>query len=347
MGMTLFPDDTASRQALEFYMLNTARSLDAVSYMGSCWLIWVPRLAYHFTSIRHLMLAAGLLDESMRFPTALPPIDRDEARKIRTQALSQYQMAISALLRDRHPTIVLILAALIACAWEMTLGNTPAARIHADAAAQLNADTSETEAFSSSNWNEMEADVRRVVPLFVDMCKLRSSKEQEAEVPKLSDSPRPLHQRPLMLSSLNESLALVFEEISRYCAIPEEPDSANDFQLWLLRWETASIAYRPQEFETQAQKDATHLFWFVGLAVLPEYISGSHSYTSSPIMIELALKKARTITEQEIEAHGKVLDLVKRALEWLLSVIISQFPGTVHAKEAEELTERLDQESEL
>lgn len=328
-------------------MLNTARSVDAIGPMGSLWLVWVPQLAQRYDSMKHMMLGASLLDKSEGFPTAMPPLDVDTARLTKTRALAHYQAAITALLREQPPKVVLILVALIACAWEQAIGNFAAAKMHAEGAAKLNIDASDSDQTLVRKATQLEIDIRKAIPLYVDLCRVRSKEDQCDEV-ALSNSAgkdfeafRPLHPRPLSFSSLNESLALVHARVMTYCETSRELDSAIGFQKWLLRWEAASIAYYPKEPETTAQKDATHLFWFVGLAILPEFLTGSRSYAKSPFMVQVALQKVKKLAEQEIVARGKVSARVSHALILVLSVITYQFPDTIHAKEATELLQRI------
>lgn len=328
--------DAVEGQSLQFWLDETAPNLASYGPHGDIWEILIPSMSQEYAAVKHVLLAAAMLDESKGFSV--------NSLNLRARSLRHYQAAISTIVSKRQPYNVIIVISLIAWVFETMLGDLSAASIHIKAALRLAQEVGRSpSSFGLSNQYVIEPSMRTCLLLANGYSQAMFSDSYSSSMPVLDlDKPRASRLQQFYFKSLAEAQKAIKTEIEEFHSKPDSPESAERFRMWLREWQKAMIAYRWHGAESLLHKRATHLFFNIAMALLPPYEVGCYSHEVDAATTEHVLTMIELVMKEMSSPCCNDRGLIHEVLRSLVETTFRCFPEIVTTQHRQGLLQRLN-----
>lgn len=334
-------EDRSEAQSVQFWLFETAQNLTTYGPTGTTWTVLVPSIMQQYDSVRHLVLATAMLDQSMGFST-IPST-------LKAKAFHHYQAAISAMINTQHPRSIIVVASLIAWMFETMLGQWSTATVHVRAASKLieeNQDNSLEFSYSDRQMIEysLKSCVRLAEGYSQTMFNGHSCKEAYVdEPPRVQNT----SVQQLSIKSLCQAQKMVESEIEQFCSKSFTLEEAGKFRVWLSKWQMAIMAYRRCGPESFLQKRSTHLFFNLAMALLPAREAGAFSQESNETPVKHILTMVKRLRDEALKPCRDDRKLILGSLRSLLYILFRNFPQAANILQGKELLTWFSANSDL
>ncbi|OAL35021.1 hypothetical protein AYO20_05736 [Fonsecaea nubica] len=293
-----FGDTQEERRSLDFWLKETGPTLGNFGPDNDFWCGFIPRWAWQSPILRHLMVAAAMVDEQLGL------YRKAMTSRVTPRVFWHYHAAITRMATAKaSDKLCLTVACLVAWICETMQRNYMAAAVHIKAASRL---WGELKA-SSARFDRSTLDTMAPIERAVRVCESYAYAVLTEETP--SSSPL-LHGTGLVgerdcdvpvVHSLTQARGLLLDSIAAFSTKDWTESDARRQRLFVRNWHQAIRRYCSHGPESRLYKITVQMLFNVGMAFLPETEAGIFSYYANPN----ALKHILDVFEQILKERQK------------------------------------------
>ncbi|OAL26706.1 hypothetical protein AYO22_04059 [Fonsecaea multimorphosa] len=311
-----FGDTDEERRSLEFWLRGTGPTLGNFGPDNDFWCSFIPRWAWQSPVVRHLMVAAALVDEQLGL------YRKATTSRVTPRVIWHYHAAITRMANAKAPDkLCLTVACLVAWICETMQRNYAAAGVHIKAASRLWGELRASSARFDRSTLDTVVTIGRAVRVCESYFEAVLAEDRPSSDP-LIDGTGPGADVACdvpVVHSLTQARGLLLDSIAAFSAKEWTESDARRQRLFVRNWHQAIRRYCSHSPESRLYKVTVQMLFNVGMAFLPESEAGSFSYYANPIALKHILEVfERILAERRKEkpsAGDEVEETVAAALE--------------------------------
>ncbi|KIW24009.1 uncharacterized protein PV07_09748 [Cladophialophora immunda] len=292
----LFGDTDEERRSLDFWLRGTGPTLGNFGPDNDFWCCFVPRWAWQSPIVRHLMVAAALVDEQLGL------YRKATTSRVTPRVIWHYHAAITRMANAKAPDKVnLTVACLVAWVCETMQRNYAVAGVHIKAASRLWGEIKASSDKLPQSMLDTMAPIERAVRLCDSYTKAVLAEDPPSSNP-LMDGTGPVEDTTgdvPVVHSLRQARGLLLESIAAFSAKEWTDADARRQRLYIRNWHQAIRRYCSYGTESRLHKITVQMLFNVGMAFLPESEAGTFSHYANPKALKHILEIFERISAEK------------------------------------------------